>query len=111
MPATEEPFRARSLLFAPGDSDRKMEKAAASAADIALLDLEDAVAPSAKVTCPVSGPSAVAPAARATVAERCSVAPAERGLTLLERVVVVTICATVSVRDEELLRALSVSPW
>jgi citrate lyase subunit beta / citryl-CoA lyase len=35
---------ARSWLFAPGDSDRKMEKAAAGAADIVLLDLEDAVA-------------------------------------------------------------------
>lgn len=35
---------ARSWLFVPGDSDRKMEKASASAADIVLLDLEDAVA-------------------------------------------------------------------
>jgi citrate lyase subunit beta/citryl-CoA lyase len=33
----------RSWLFAPGDSERKMEKAAASAADIVILDLEDAV--------------------------------------------------------------------
>ncbi|TYC94351.1 CoA ester lyase [Novosphingobium sp. BW1] len=33
----------RSWLFAPGDSERKMEKAADSAADIALFDLEDAV--------------------------------------------------------------------
>jgi citrate lyase subunit beta / citryl-CoA lyase len=48
MAATEETFSARSLLFAPGDSDRKMEKAAASAADIALLDLEDAVTEDAK---------------------------------------------------------------
>jgi citrate lyase subunit beta/citryl-CoA lyase len=35
---------ARSWLFVPGDSDRKMEKASASDADIVLLDLEDAVA-------------------------------------------------------------------
>ena len=35
---------ARSWLFAPGDSERKMEKAAAGPADIVLLDLEDAVA-------------------------------------------------------------------
>jgi citrate lyase subunit beta/citryl-CoA lyase len=48
MPATEEPFSARSWLFAPGDSDRKMEKAAASPADIVLLDLEDAVTEDAK---------------------------------------------------------------
>ena len=48
MPATEEVFSARSWLFAPGDSDRKMEKAAASAADIVLIDLEDAVTEDAK---------------------------------------------------------------
>lgn len=34
----------RSWLFAPGDSEKKMAKAADSAADIALFDLEDAVA-------------------------------------------------------------------
>ncbi len=37
-------LKMRSWLFAPGDSERKMEKAAASAADIAIFDLEDAVA-------------------------------------------------------------------
>ncbi len=41
-------FSARSWLFAPGDSDRKMEKAAAGPADVVLLDLEDAVAESNK---------------------------------------------------------------
>lgn len=35
---------ARSWLFAPGDSEHKMEKARASAADIVIIDLEDAVA-------------------------------------------------------------------
>jgi citrate lyase subunit beta/citryl-CoA lyase len=35
---------ARSWLFAPGDSERKMEKATAGTADIVLFDLEDAVA-------------------------------------------------------------------
>jgi citrate lyase subunit beta/citryl-CoA lyase len=44
MTQATETFSARSWLFAPGDSDKKMEKAAASAADIALFDLEDAVA-------------------------------------------------------------------
>jgi citrate lyase subunit beta/citryl-CoA lyase len=34
----------RSFLFAPGDSARKSEKAAASDADAVILDLEDAVA-------------------------------------------------------------------
>ncbi|MGE0666259.1 MAG: CoA ester lyase [Sphingomonadales bacterium] len=33
----------RSLLFVPGDSDRKMEKASSVAADVLILDLEDAV--------------------------------------------------------------------
>ncbi|UIP06242.1 CoA ester lyase [Erythrobacter sp. SDW2] len=43
-----EPTTARSWLFAPGDSEKKMDKAAASAADIAIFDLEDAVAPEHK---------------------------------------------------------------
>jgi citrate lyase subunit beta/citryl-CoA lyase len=44
MAIPAESVNARSWLFAPGDSERKMEKATASAADIVLLDLEDAVA-------------------------------------------------------------------
>ncbi len=40
--------RLRSLLFAPGDSERKAAKAAASAADGIILDLEDSVAPPGK---------------------------------------------------------------
>lgn len=36
-------LRMRSWLFAPGDSAKKMEKAAASPADVVVLDLEDAV--------------------------------------------------------------------
>lgn len=39
---------ARSFLFAPGDSPKKMEKAYNSGADAVILDLEDSVAPSAK---------------------------------------------------------------
>jgi citrate lyase subunit beta/citryl-CoA lyase len=38
-----ETFSARSWLFAPGDSEKKMGKATAGAADIVILDLEDAV--------------------------------------------------------------------
>lgn len=38
------PLAARSLLFVPGDSARKIAKAATSGADVVLLDLEDAVA-------------------------------------------------------------------
>jgi citrate lyase subunit beta / citryl-CoA lyase len=38
-----ESISARSWLFAPGDSERKMEKATASPADVVVIDLEDAV--------------------------------------------------------------------
>jgi citrate lyase subunit beta/citryl-CoA lyase len=38
----------RSLLFVPADSERKIEKALASAADVVILDLEDSVAPANK---------------------------------------------------------------
>ena len=45
MPVTAPlSIKMRSWLFAPGDSERKMRKAADSAADVVLLDLEDAVA-------------------------------------------------------------------
>jgi citrate lyase subunit beta/citryl-CoA lyase len=54
----------RSWLFAPGDSERKMTKATASAADIVLLDLEDAVADEGK------------PRARAMVADFLGAQPA-----------------------------------
>ncbi len=39
----------RSLLFIPGDSSRKLEKGLTSGADVLLIDLEDSVAPAAKV--------------------------------------------------------------
>ena len=35
----------RSMLFVPGDSDRKMEKAITNEADALILDLEDSVSP------------------------------------------------------------------
>ena len=38
----------RSLLFVPADSERKIEKALGSAADVVILDLEDSVAPANK---------------------------------------------------------------
>lgn len=47
--ATERPIcSARSWLFAPGDSERKMQKASEGPADIVIFDLEDAVAESEK---------------------------------------------------------------
>ncbi|MBX7535072.1 CoA ester lyase [Qipengyuania sp. GH1] len=42
------PPRHRSWLFAPGDSEKKMTKAAQGEADIVIFDLEDAVAEEAK---------------------------------------------------------------
>jgi citrate lyase subunit beta/citryl-CoA lyase len=38
----------RSLLFVPGDSERKLEKGFASEADVVIVDLEDSVAPANK---------------------------------------------------------------
>ncbi|WP_163272813.1 HpcH/HpaI aldolase/citrate lyase family protein [Chelativorans alearense] len=38
----------RSLLFVPGDSERKLEKALSVGADVLILDLEDSVAPGRK---------------------------------------------------------------
>lgn len=49
-------MKLRSMLFVPGDSERKLAKAKTANADALILDLEDSVAPSAK------------PAARAAVA-------------------------------------------
>jgi len=48
MTETPDGCNARSWLFAPGDSERKMEKAASGPADIVLFDLEDAVAEAEK---------------------------------------------------------------
>ncbi len=42
-------MRLRSMLFVPGDSDRKFAKARGIGADALILDLEDSVAPSMKV--------------------------------------------------------------
>ena len=39
----------RSLLFAPGDSEKKMTKASEGDADVVILDLEDSVSESQKV--------------------------------------------------------------
>src|ERR1700712_5148148 len=64
-------MKLRSLLFAPGDSARKIEKAVASAADAVIIDLEDSVAASAKI--------ATRPAAAAAV-------QAHRGRDIIVRV-------------------------
>lgn len=41
-------MRTRSLLFVPGDSEKKFTRASGGNADVLILDLEDAVAPSMK---------------------------------------------------------------
>ena len=41
-------MKTRSLLFVPGDSEKKFARAILSGADVLFLDLEDAVAPSQK---------------------------------------------------------------
>lgn len=74
MTSSGEDFRARSWLFAPGDSERKMEKAAAGIADIVLLDLEDAVAEDVK------------PKSRAMISAFLAAQPEERRKRLWVRV-------------------------
>jgi citrate lyase subunit beta / citryl-CoA lyase len=41
-------MRLRSLLFVPGDSERKFARAKDCGADALILDLEDSIAPSEK---------------------------------------------------------------
>jgi citrate lyase subunit beta/citryl-CoA lyase len=48
MAVQHQPISARSWLFAPGDSDRKMTRAMEGEADVVLIDLEDAIAPESK---------------------------------------------------------------
>ena len=50
-------FNMRSWLFAPGDSERKMEKATASTADAVIFDLEDAVTEAEKPKATIAGRS------------------------------------------------------
>ena len=45
---TEIDMRLRSLLFVPGDSERKLEKGFGAGADVVIVDLEDSVAPQNK---------------------------------------------------------------
>ncbi|MER8932006.1 HpcH/HpaI aldolase/citrate lyase family protein [Mesorhizobium opportunistum] len=40
----------RSLLFVPGDSERKLEKGLGAGADVVIVDVEDSVAPQNKTT-------------------------------------------------------------
>ena len=60
-------MKMRSWLFAPGDSEKKMGKAADGDADVVIFDLEDAVAPQNK------------PAARGMIREYLDAHPDKRG--------------------------------
>ncbi|GAA4810744.1 CoA ester lyase [Streptomyces ziwulingensis] len=73
-PPTTRSRAARSWLFAPGDSERRTEKAAAGPADIVVLDLEDAVAEEGK------------PGARAAVAAFLASRPPQERRRLWVRV-------------------------
>ncbi len=57
-------MRLRSLLFVPGDSERKFARAQASGADALILDLEDSVAPSQKSAARAHVASLIDPAPR-----------------------------------------------
>lgn len=63
----------RSFLFVPGDSEKKLGKAAESGADALILDLEDSVAPDRK------------PIAREMVAEYLAARPGQTGPELWVR--------------------------
>lgn len=69
-----ETFSARSWLFAPGDSEKKMTKATAGPADIVIFDLEDAVTEDGK------------PRSRAMIADFLAARPKEERLRLWVRV-------------------------
>ena len=43
-------MRMRSLLFVPGDSEKKLAKSEGVPADVLILDLEDSVAPENKLS-------------------------------------------------------------
>ena len=56
----------RSLLFVPGDSPRKLDKAMGAGADVLLVDLEDSVAPTAKAAARATAAAFLAEAVKAT---------------------------------------------
>ncbi len=74
----------RSLLFVPGDSDRKIAKGIASGADAVIFDLEDAVAPANKATARalVAATLKATPQAERTTQYWVRINPFDTGLTL-----------------------------
>jgi citrate lyase subunit beta/citryl-CoA lyase len=67
-------MKLRSLLFVPADSDRKLAKSSSSAADVLILDLEDAVVQARK------------PIARAAAAEFITAQAAQLSARLFVRI-------------------------
>lgn len=76
MPATPQLYR--SLMFAPGNDERKLAKVATLGADVVVLDLEDAVAVEEKVAAREVARKAVERMTGVTVYIRVN--PAETGL-------------------------------
>jgi citrate lyase subunit beta/citryl-CoA lyase len=74
--------RLRSLLFVPGDSERKFEKARTAGADLLILDLEDSVAPAKKAEARTLVSGLVADAAPRAWRFFVRINPFDTGLTL-----------------------------
>lgn len=82
-------MRLRSLLFVPGDSERKFAKARNIGADVLILDLEDAVAPSMKEAARAHVSALLDDAAAREWAFFVRVNPFDTGLTLADLAAVV----------------------
>lgn len=81
-------MKLRSLLFVPGDSERKFEKASGIGADALILDLEDAVAPSKKDDARRLVSNLLADTANRTWRFFVRINPFDTGLTLKDLVAV-----------------------
>jgi citrate lyase subunit beta/citryl-CoA lyase len=84
----------RSLLFVPGDSERKLEKSLSSEADVLLIDLEDSVSLDAK------------PAARKCAAEFMADQDGKTGPQLFIRI----NALSTGLADEDLAAVMSARP-
>ena len=82
-------MRLRSLLFVPGDSERKFARGSACGADVLILDLEDAVAPSQKDAARAHVAGLLAAAAPRDWAFFVRVNALDTGLTLADMAAVV----------------------
>ncbi len=84
----------RSLLFVPGDSEKKLAKGFQSGADVVIVDLEDSVAPASKV------------AARAVASQFISTLKRENGPRIYVRVNDLSTGLT----DDDLAAAIAARP-